>query len=127
VGFPLGIVAHVSNRMGAKYDGIVGCDLLQMAGLRCLVRKGKWSIKIGEKTTLVQCIVPMRVHLQVGGTEIKTSWDQVWKKLWNEMAEVFYVEERPLSATGRMRHHIELVTPTPVFVKPRRYCIVVGN
>ena len=116
VEFPLRAEVHVSDTVNEKYDGILGCDLMERVGMECTSRNQWWRVRIEKVTHWVDNLVMPKGRVVVGVINRVSGGEDFDKKLKREFQDVFWVEGTPLSVTGRAKHRIELATDKPVYV-----------
>lgn len=114
---------HIAEIPERTYDIILGTDILRPYKGYPRYVKGQWLIKIGARSFRAEgcagVLDQLGVTLVVEALGLELPEEE--KELLKRFEEVMYREGERLSATGRVKHAIELIGSQPVYVKPRRY------
>ena len=122
VGEDLQLCVHVAEIPSTRYDVILGCDIMEKVKSYSSTRNGKWRIILGRKKYQAGRMIQKKGHITVGSMHREEEEvESIAERVMSGFKGVFYVDGEPLTATGRVRHGIELDSDKPVYVKPRRY------
>lgn len=112
---------HIVKTMDRRYDGIIGCDLMQRVGVRIKNAGTRWAVCLGRRRYKSQGTA-MGQKIRVGAVEQRGEQRGGWfARLRAEYADVFYREGETLGVTGKTVHEIPLKQERVTYVKERRY------
>ena len=115
-------IAHIAEIPEHTYDVILGTDILRPFKGYPRYKRGQWRIKIGKASFRAGGCIEQGEQLGVTlVTNEKEREASLNGKIIQSFREVTYRDGEPLTATGKVEHHISLIGERPVYVKPRRY------
>lgn len=119
---------HVVDKINDRYQVIIGTDILEKVEGYPKLRRGIWKVRLGRKRYNAEWENETGTVVNVANVRVtRETHECLLKRLKQQYAGCFYNKGEPLSATGRVEHHIELIGEKPVFVKPRRYPFAMRN
>jgi hypothetical protein len=114
-------IVHVASIPENVYDVIIGMDILRLHRGYPRYHKGQWRIKTGRRSFRADGCAETEDLLGVTLVGAGQKDEALDEEVVGKFKALMYREGEPLSATGKVEHHIDLIGERPVYVKPRRY------
>jgi hypothetical protein len=114
-------VVHLAEIPEGTYDVILGTDILRPYKGYPRYSRAQWRIKIGKRSFRADGCAEVQEQLGVALVAEVQDHQPEDEEIVKEFETLMYREGEPLSATGKVEHHICLIGERPVYVKPRRY------